>query len=87
MKADLFMFDDELAFSFRQSDIKTTEDKQVICRMIEHLYHMMCVDYSMDEEELDDVLDNSEGEENVGFTVIEHEGRARLLMLFPDQLK
>jgi len=57
-----------LAFSFWKRNLKTTADKQKVVSMIDHLYHMHCMESSMDVEYLDEVLEDA-NYSKVGFVM------------------
>ncbi|MED3934290.1 hypothetical protein [Priestia megaterium] len=50
--------DETLGFSFWKRNLKTMDDKKKIVSMIHHLYHMQCIESSMDVEHLDEILED-----------------------------
>jgi len=61
MNIELILLEDSdghetLGFSFWKRNLKTTDDKKKVVSMIDHLYHMQCIESSMDVKYLDEIL-------------------------------
>lgn len=68
MKVDWFKKEDELGFFFKKKEIKSNEDKEIICDLISVLFHAQCCTYSPTINELDKIIQNSKKAE-VGILV------------------
>lgn len=56
MKTRIFMYGEELAFSFKVEDLKNALDKLAICEMINRFYHTKCIMTTFTEEDLDHLI-------------------------------
>lgn len=82
MKAEIFtLSNDQLAFSFWKRDVKTDEDKKAICAMIDHLYHVHCVESLTDIEHLDELLSGASKWAGVVITVMPEDDSVSLVVM------
>lgn len=56
MKTEIFKTENGLAFTFRLRDLKTTEDKEAICQLINVLHNYHCVETNYDAKWLSGIL-------------------------------